>query len=189
MIGDAPRGIRTRIPRTILILGAAFALLVLAFPARSDDAISAQKKSPPSWMALRLSERDVYLFVSSAEWGIPDRWSLTTRYIHMFTEDRDHATWVNCFTAALAPGSDGARLGAGYHAIYTPHEILGEARVVLLRTWGNPLETDAGRTFAGAEVRVSVTGVVNVGAGYYRRIAGAESRSDSFWGYHLGVGM
>jgi hypothetical protein len=186
--GHPVRRSRTNTSRAIRILGVAALLLLLAPPVRSEDVAPAQKTGSPR-LAVKLSERDVYLFVSSAEWGIPDRWSLTTRYIHMFTEDRDHATWVNCFTAALAPGSDGARLGAGYHVVHTPHEILGEARVVLLRTWGNPLETDAGRTFAGAEVRVSVTGVVNFGAGYYRRIAGAESRSGSFWGYHVGVGI
>jgi hypothetical protein len=180
---------RANASRAARVLGATALLLFLAPAVRSEDVNPAEKKPSPSWLALRLSEHDVYLPVSSVEWGIPDRWSLTTRYVHMFTEDRDHAEWVNCFTATLAPGSGGARLGAGYHAVYTPRSILGEARIVFLRTWGDPLETDAGRTFAGVELRVSVTGVVNVGAGYYRRIAGAESRSDSFWGYHVGVGM
>ena len=63
-----------------------------------------------------------------------------------------------------------------------------EARVVLLRTWGNPLATVADRTFVGAEVRTSLTGVVNVGTGYYWPVSGDDGDRGGFWGFHVGVG-
>jgi hypothetical protein len=67
--------------------------------------------------------------------------------------------------------------------------VLSEARAVLLRTWGHPLVTRADRSFVGGELRSSLTGLVNVGVGYYRQVSGVEDDRDSFWGFHVGVGI
>jgi hypothetical protein len=41
--------------------------------------------------------------------------------------------------------------------------VFSEARVVLLRTWGNPLSTDTDLTFVGAEIRTAVSFLLNLG--------------------------
>lgn len=181
------------------IATAALVLLSLAAPASAG---TGKETSGPALRRLLMpyqGEQDVVLAVSSVEWGAPDRWSFTTRYVHMFDRkaERDTKPWLSNLSVTLSPGTTGGRLGIGYQAIYTPKRskpgsdfgLLGEARAVLLRTWGRPLVTGADRTFAGGEARISLQGVVNVGVGYYRRVSGTTDDRDSFWGCHVGIGM
>jgi hypothetical protein len=42
------------------------------------------KEKPNQGLVFRLSEQDVILPVTSIEWGHPNRWSFTSRYIDSF---------------------------------------------------------------------------------------------------------
>jgi hypothetical protein len=142
-------------------------------------------------LLLHQGEHDIVLSVSSIEWGAPDRWSFTSRYVHMFDPKavRDHKLWLHNLTVTAIPGTSGGRLGIGYQNVFSRLALLSEARVVLLRTWGRPLVTGLDRTFVGAEVRTSLTGVVNVGTGYYQPVSGDDGDRDGFWGFHVGIGV
>lgn len=171
-----------------VIPGIALGLLAFAAPAQSSER---------GWQGANhrffgaLTEDDMLLPVSSIEWGAPDRWSLTARYVHMFTRDRNARPLkprIHSATVTLSPGTDGARLGAGYQGVWRLKvPLLVEARLVALRTWGHPLSTVPGRTFLGPEFRCSITGVGNLGAGWYRCSSGGPV--ESFWGVHCGFGM
>jgi hypothetical protein len=174
-------------------------LLILAVPA---SARTGKGTNGPALRRLLMpyqSDQDVVLAVSSIEWGAPDRWSFTTRYVHMFDRkaERDAKSWLSNLSVTLSPGTAGGRFGLGYQAIYTPNKskpgsdfaFLGEARAVLLRTWGQPLVTAADGTFAGGEVRISLQGGVVVGVGHYRRVSCTTAGRGSVWGLHVGIGM
>lgn len=172
-------------------LGAAVLSASLAAPAPCQDSTRGWQGGHGRFFWV-LTPDDVILPVSSLEWGGPDRWSLTSRYIHLFTKNRDHNPWIHSATVSLSPGTDGGRLGFGYSGVWpgpAKATLHPEARLVLLRTWRNPLQTAPNRTFLGAEIRCSAAGLVNVGAGWYRSTASQTGRTDSFWGFHLGVGM
>ena len=132
--------------------------------------------------------------ITSIEWGTPDRWSFTSRYIHSFEKERKRRIWHSNFTVFLSPGLSGGRIGAGFLGIYSPSspklrefDLLGELRGVLLRTWGNPLSTSFNTTFAGAEMKISLSWLLNFSAGYYSPITNEDIKP--FWGFHLGIGI
>ena len=167
-------------------------LLLFAHPVWSQDSLKTTnpKKSSP----FQLSDQDVILPITSIEWGTPDRWSITSRYVHMFEKDRDNKTWLNNLSITLSPGTTGGRFAIGYQGIYTPksmgdYAILSEVRAVLLRTWGNPLATLPNRTFVGAEIRTSLSFLFNVGIGYYKQISNLNDDRKDFYGFHVGVGI
>ncbi len=169
-------------------------LFVLALPAWSQEQQSASpKKEHRSW--IHLSDQDKFVPVTSLEWGTPDRWSLTARYVHFFEKDRDTRKWLNSLTVVLSPGTAGGRLGVGYqgtatHVASKPDwAMFIEARAVLLRTWSNPLETKANRTFIGAEIRFAPAVLFNIGGGYYWQLSPSDGSRDSFWGFHVGIGI
>ncbi len=153
------------------------------------------KKSRGGRGMFQLSDQDVLLPITSIEWGIPDRWSFTSRYIHMFQKNRDDKTWLHNLSVSLSPGTAGGRFGLGYQGIIKPilsrgdFGIFSEARAVLLRTWGNPLVANPNHTFVGGEIRVAIVFIINFGFGYYYQISGAENDQDQFYGFHLGVGI
>jgi len=169
-------------------------LAVPALPAWSQEAPAPERKDRSTALAWMLGPDDVLLPITSVEWGAPDRWSFTSRYAHMFDKDRDNKPWLNNFTISLSPGTDGGRFGIGWQGIYSLKKgsdlgIFAEARAVLLRTWGHPLQTGADRTFAGAEIRGALGFVCNLGVGWYRQISSHEGPADSFWGVHIGIGI
>jgi hypothetical protein len=172
--------------------GIVLLLLTFALPVRSAERVLMPRKTAGhSWILPYDGPQDVVLSISSIEWGSPDRWSFTSRYIHMFDKKavRDHKPWLHSLTVSAIPGISGGRLGIGYGNVFGRLALLSEARVVLLRTWGHPLVIGADRTFVGAEVRTSFTGIVNVGTGYYWPISGDDGDRDGFWGFHVGVGV
>ena len=62
-----------------------FAISVIyALPALSQDSLQTtiQKKSKNNRLSIPLSEQDIMLPVTSIEFGSPDRWSFTSRFIH-----------------------------------------------------------------------------------------------------------
>jgi len=170
-------------------------LIGLTLPAWSQEAAPKQSEGPHgSVLAAKLGPDDWFLPVTSVEWGAPDRWSLTARYVHLFDKDRDHKPRLDNLTVILSPGTDGGRFGIGYQGIFAfkDHKDLAlflEPRAVLLRTWGNPLETKPNRTFVGAEMRGALSFICNIGVGWYRQISSHEGRPDSFWGIHIGFGI
>ena len=145
-------------------------------------------------LMVNLSDQDVILPISSIEWGIPDRWSITTRYTHMFEKDRDGKPWLNNLCITISPGISGGRIAIGYLGIFSPTSIpdltiLSEARLALLRTWGNPHSIDADLTFAGVEIRSSLRGIINLGIGYYIQISFSNGDQEQFFGFHAGIGI
>lgn len=171
-------------------------LILFVNPAWSEDPPGAGKQESPHkrWSLRKLSEQDVILPVSSIEWGSPDRWSFTSRYIHMFEKDRDGKTWLNNATIALSPGWTGGRLSMGYQGIYSSavHRdfgVISELRFVLLKTWGKPLDASPDSLFYGIEFRVSVT-FFNLGLGFYTDTAtDTDDNRESFYGFHIGLGI
>ena len=112
----------------------------------------------------------------------------------MFEKDRDNKTWLHNLSISLSPGIAGGRLGIGYQGIFSPRSmkdfgVFSEARVVLLRTWGNPLSTVSNRTFVGAEIRSSLSFLINLGIGYYTQISDSNSDREQFYGFHIGIGI
>ena len=143
---------------------------------------------------MRLSPRDVLLPITSVEWGTPDRWSFTSRYVHGFEDHRGHVPRRDHITVTLSPGTAGGRLGVGYYGLFELKDkrdliIVIESRAVLLRTWGSPLETEADRTFAGIELRGGIGPFCNVGVGWYRQVSSSDGETYLIIGVHLGIGM
>ncbi len=168
-----------------------FLLFLIVHPVWSQESeqTTKQKKSG----GIQLSDQDVIMPISSIEWGTPDRWSITSRYLHIFEKDRCNKTWLGSLSITLSPGISGGRLGIGYQGAFSPRSMKGfsfysESRVVLLRTWGNPLSTVPNRTFVGAELRIGVFWYF-IGIGYYSQISDSKSDREQFFGFHVGVGI
>ena len=153
-----------------------------------------EEKPRSNKLLWRLSNRDMILPITSIEWGTPDRWSFTSRYIHELYDTREGDVWKDWIHVSLSPGTAGGRLSLGYGGVYSPpdsHEfgILTDARMVVLRTWGNPLSTASDLTFAGLEIRAAIGAILNLGVGYYDQISSSDGKRDSFYGFHVGVGI
>lgn len=173
-----------------------FLIFLFANPVWSQESeqTAKQKKSTRSRLMLQLSDQDVILPISSIEWGTPDRWSITSRYVHMFEKERNNKTWLNNLSITFSTGTAGGRFTIGYQSILSPKSmpdfaIFSEARVVLLRTWGNPLSIDSNRTFVGAEIRSSLSGMINLGIGYFTQLSVSNSRREYIYGLHVGIGI
>jgi hypothetical protein len=141
-----------------------------------------------------LSGRDVILPITALEWGAPDRWSFTSMYAHFLHERSNERTWHHSLTATLSPGWSGGRFGLGYLNIFDPPQsgdfgLISSLRVVLLRTWGEPLYASGDKTFGGLELKFGLPWLA-AGVGYYAQISdpGVEER-DRLWGFHCGVGL
>jgi len=169
--------------------------LLIANPVWSQDAgqDANQQETKKIRLVFELSEKDFIFPVTSIEWGAPDRWSFTSRYLHMLDKTPHDSGWLHNLGATLSPGTDGGRLGVGYAGFLTlkskpDFTFITEVRAVLLRTWGNPLSTDPNHTFVGAELRVSIV-LINLGAGYYKHISDSNVDLDDFIGFHVGFGL
>lgn len=160
-----------------------------------DTEKSKPKKKPPNKQGVfRLSERDIFLPITSIEWGNPDRLSITSRYIRELDKRKEKRTWHNNLSVSISPGISGGRIGFGYLGLFDPRSmsdfgIFAEVRVVLLRTWWNPLSTSSGRTFWGSELRVALSFLINLGIGYYKQISDSDDPKENFYGFHVGVGI
>lgn len=146
------------------------------------------------YFLIELSEQDKILPFILIEWGQPDRWSFTSRYIHDFHKEKTSIPWRHNAGTFLSPGISGGRLGINYLGIFTPSSeslqgtgVLCDLRAVILRTWGNPLSTSSDTTFAGAELKISLF-VFNIGAGYYTPLSKSKENVSSFFGFHVGLG-
>jgi len=140
------------------------------------------------------SGQNVFLPITSIEWGSPDRLSITSRYIRELDNKRENQRWHNNLSVSLSPGISGGRIGFGYLGLFDPQPnndfaVFTEARIVLLRTWWNPLSTSSARTFLGGELRVAISFLLNVGIGYYKQISSSAAPKDNFYGFHIGVGI
>jgi len=179
----------------------ALLLLALTTPAWSQQSPHAPRRKSGLSRIFFPTDQDVLMPVMSVEWGVPDRWSVTSRYIHMFQKNRDHKPTLHNMTVSVAPGTAGTRVGLGYENIHGFGNartasgasggivLLSEARVVMLRTWGSPLHAAAHQRFIGGELRTSLTGVVNIGVGYYKARSPAPGDTRALWGVHVGVGL
>jgi len=168
----------------------------LAYPAWGQDTghSSPTKKPPNRQGIITLSKRDIILPITSIEWGNPDRWSITARYIRKLDTKIEKQTWHNNLSVSISPGISGGRIGFGYLGLFDPQTvrdfgIFYEARIVLLRTWWNPLSTSSNRTFWGGELRVALSFILNLGIGYYKQISNSHDPKDDFWGFHIGIGI
>ena len=190
------QGGRMKLKNILNVIYTVSFLFLVARPVLSQDSVQTtkQEKAPRKWLMHQLSDQDVFLPISSIEWGTPDRWSITSRYIHMFEKDRDNRTWLNNISITLSPGIAGGRFAIGYQGILTPASmpdfgLFSEARIVLLRTWGNPLSTIANLTFVGVETRSSLSGMINFGIGYFTQISGPDNDRQQFYGFQIGIGI
>ncbi|MCK5051396.1 MAG: hypothetical protein KAS53_06650 [Candidatus Cloacimonetes bacterium] len=75
-----------------------FLLLLFTNTILCQESEKAIKKKEPrnSWIMLHLNDQDVILTLSSIEWRIPDRWSITSRYIHGFDKERKKKKGRKC---------------------------------------------------------------------------------------------
>ena len=167
-------------------------LLVCVSNIFGEEPIRKKHSGKGRFFLIELSEQDKILPIILIEWGKPDRWSFTSRYIHDFHKERTSIPWRNNAGIFFSPGVSGGRLGVNYLGIYSPSSkslqgtgFLSEIRAVLLRTWGNPLITNPDTTFAGGEIKLSFF-VFNISAGFYSPITNETTKS--FWGFHLGLG-
>jgi hypothetical protein len=171
----------------------AFHLFLFVIPVWSQNSEPTKITIPNSWEVHKLSDQDVVFSISSIEWGTPDCWSITSKYVHMFEKYRDNKKWLNMLTVTLSPGISGGRFGIGYCGMYIPPKMkdLGfpiEIRAVLLRTWGNPLSSPSNCTFVGPELRTSFI-FIGLAIGYYSLISGSSIDRKQFYGFHISVGM
>lgn len=180
------------VPRSCSII--ATLVLLLLYPVATSSRESDKKSRPNQRFIIRLSEQDAILPITSIEWGYPDRWSFTSRYIHGLEKERRRRTWHNNIGISLSPGLSGGRLGVGYLGIYSPASLrefalFTELRGILLRTWGNPISANPNTTFAGAEFKLCISWLLDISVGYYMPIKDSNSNEEAFWGFHVGVGI
>ena len=140
-----------KIIRILYMIPILFVIIIHPAWSQESEQTSKQKKAGGFRAWIQLSDQDVIVPISSIEWGTPERWSLTSRYTHMFDKNRDKKIWLNNLSISISPGIAGGRFGVGYQGIYSPRSIPGfnffsETRFVLLRTWGNPLSTTPNHT-------------------------------------------
>ena len=153
-------------------------------------------KRPNQGFVFRLSEQDSIIPITSIEWGHPDRWSFTMRYMHSFHKERIRRIWYHGVGISLLPGLSGGRLGFNYSVIYSPPSpslrefaIFIHLNATLLRTWGNPLTAITNTTYAGPELKIGISWLFNITVGYYSPISNADDDPVPFWGFHFGVGI
>ncbi len=168
----------------VLILSAA-----LSGKAEGEENQSVNKKKQSLF---RLTENDIILPLTSIEWGVPDRWSFTSRYIHSFGDQKKKTSWKNGAGLSLSPGWSGGRIGVDYIGIYLREDmkdfaLFTQFRGTILRTWGNPLSAEADETYLGAEVKFCISWLLDIGAGYYYPLS--DKDGEPFFGFHFGVGI
>ena len=169
-------------------------LLMTAFLSGQEEQKTEEKKKPKQQF-FKVTERDVILPITSIEWGEPDRWSFTARYIHMFGDTKNKEVWKNNVGISVSPGWSGGRAGIDYIGIYSPENMSGEFalftqfRGVVLRTWGNPLVATPDQTYAGAELKICITWLLDLGVGYYYPLTDSGEKTEPFYGFHFGIGI
>jgi len=162
---------RRRDTRTLFLQAAAvIGLLLPVQPTRAQDIPDPGTDPSSEPMMARVGSRLVLLPITSLEWGVPDRWSFTSRGVLELNQARDGAMFHHNLSLSLSPGTAGGRLSLGYLMLVDfPDRDLAfffEPRAVLLRTWGHPLKAEPDRTLTGFEFRASLGGVFNVGVGW-----------------------
>jgi hypothetical protein len=178
----------------IRVIVSLFLWLTLTTLLSAQTTPDSDEKAPSPGLSFRLSNQDVLLPITSIEWGLPDRWSFTTRYVHEFDISRKPMARRDNFTIICSPATAGMRFGMGYQAIF--NQLSGqsfltffEARAVALYSWGTPYSAPTHVTFLGGELRCVFFIVFNVGIGYYVPASSSSSNDDALWGFHIGLGI
>jgi hypothetical protein len=182
-------------PRAVIrVIAGSFLCLMITASLSAQSAPASDEKALSPGLSFRISNQDVLLPITSIEWGLPDRWSFTSRYVHEFDLSRTPMARRDNFTIICSPATAGARLGMGYQAIF--NQLSGqsfltffETRIVALYTWGTPYAAPAHMTFLGGELRCVFFIVFNTSIGYYVPASSSSSNGDALWGFHIGLGI
>jgi hypothetical protein len=128
--------------------------------------------------------------LASIQWGQPERWAFTSRYVHRLT---DLAAGHLLFTsAAVSPGAAGGRLSLGLLGIVSSPDLPDlrwETSATLLRTWGHPLDAVANTTYTGLEVVGGLLPFPSLTVGRYWPVPAPRRAAPPVWGFRVGIGV
>jgi hypothetical protein len=146
------------------------------------------KEHRMTWLGGRVSDSDVLLWLGGLEYAVPTKLGITSKWVHELAP-RGEAHPFRAVT--LNTGTDGARLGLGYGAMFSGAKVLSgaELRATVVRTWHDPLKTGPARTLVGPEGRVMLFGFLSVGLGHYWQVSPSQGKRDAFFGLQAGVGF
>ncbi len=173
----------------------ALVAIVLLVILSAGVAFAEEDQKPDRRSFFRLSDHDVLLPIISLEWGAPDRFSFTSRYIHELGEKFDDQEWFNSLSLSISPGWSGGRASLGYMLLWDPKSsqdfgIFSELRATYLRTWGEPMYAPlTDENYLGAEFSLGLSFLLKVSGGYYWLLSPVDGHDDSFVGFHVGVGI
>ncbi|HKJ91637.1 MAG TPA: hypothetical protein VJ957_00655 [Longimicrobiales bacterium] len=173
----------------VLLFAAAVFALAEPCPLAGQASDTASSR-PGLRLGWRLGERDFLLPITAIQWGSPERWSFTGRFVHRLdvAEHGVHATW----TVGLSPGTGGARAHTGILGVFNLPEhpdtaVRWGASLELLRTWGRPLGAVAYRNYGGVELSGGLPPFLLVGLGRYWPIGAGDA--GPVWGFRIGFGI
>ena len=146
------------------------------------------KEHRMTWLGGRVSDSDVLLWLGGVEYGSPTKLSLTSKWVHELAPRGDARPHT---AVTLNTGTDGARLGFGYGAMFSGAKVLSgaELRATVVRTWHDPLQTGPARTLVGPEGKVMLFSFLSVGLGHYWQVSPSQGKRDAFFGLQAGVGF
>lgn len=160
-----------------IFLSVVFFVFVTPAPAEEND-----DEGSLGWiyenLYLQLSNDSGIFLLSGAEYGAPEKLSLSALYLNGI----GNSNWAATFT--LSPGIAGLKARAGVMTGGHDRPFL-HLDIAAIRTWGDPLKANSGDVLVGLEVRGSA--IVMLGAGYYWRLSGTGE--DRFFALHFGFGL
>jgi hypothetical protein len=162
----------------IFLLAFAYSSSVMAQTEASDK--DEDGEIIPWNLYYHLSDDSGILLLSSIEYGIPERLSLSTMYIKRIAD-----SWSMNFI--LSPGVSGFKVRTGITYGWQQYHPLIHFNFALIRTWGSPIKVKSKETICGIELRASA--IILMDIGYYLRISDIDSKEDKFFGVHFGIGI